>query len=64
MANNQIASTKQDVKVPSFKSPFSSLTDKVWKWLLLLPAVIIVLALLAGPTLWDALCSIYGHAPL
>ena len=28
------------------------LSDNAWKWFLLLPAIIIVLLLLAAPTLW------------
>lgn len=52
LANNQITDARGTHRWLRFRSPFSGLSDKAWKWLLLLPAVIIVLLLLLGPTLW------------
>ncbi len=52
MANNQIVDAGRTDGGLSFRSLIPSLSDRTWKWLLLLPAVIIVLVLLLGPTLW------------
>lgn len=52
LANEQITRTRRNYAKPRFQSPFSGLSDKAWKWLLLMPAVIIVLLLLLGPILW------------
>jgi len=57
MANNQLAK-KQIIDArgshrwQGIRSPFAGLSDKAWKWLLLMPAVVIVVLLLLGPILW------------
>ena len=52
MANNPIVDVGRNQRWLLLRSSIPSFSDRSWKWFLLLPAVIIVLVLLLGPTLW------------
>lgn len=52
MSNQQMVHSQRNNRFPTMRSPISQISDNVWKWLLLLPAIIIVMLLLLGPVLW------------
>lgn len=52
MSNKQVAHVNGTSMSPTIRSHRFHMSDRVWKWLLLLPAIVIVLVLLLGPTLW------------
>ncbi len=52
MAGDSTAIPSSSRKATTYKRPRFQLRDKAWGWILLMPAVIVVVLLLVGPVLW------------
>ncbi|MFN8440478.1 MAG: sugar ABC transporter permease [Caldilineaceae bacterium] len=52
MAGNLTANPPERIRAEASRQRRFELRDKTWRWILLLPAVVVVVVLLIGPVLW------------